>query len=147
MYAYGVKTSNNPGFQTIQVAVNDIIRATGLRRNTPQHILDKCFGTSLTDFARDSVIIDGKKEMQMRDWTTTEIYDRLFKIRTTRLELKVKGTFMRFFADEWNKFDPESRKSMASFTIDQLKVFLKNRRRLQYDDSIYDQYFWIDLRE
>ena len=147
VYAYGVKTSNNPGFQTIQVAVNDIIRATGLRRNTPQHILDKCFGTSLTDFARDSVIIDGKKEMQMRDWTTTEIYDRLFKIRTTRIELKVKGTFMRFFADEWNKFDPESRKSMAGFTIDQLKVFLKNRRRLQYDDSIYDQYFWIDLRE
>ena len=145
VYAYGVKTSNNPGFQTIQVAVNDLIRATGLRRNTPQHILDKCFGTSLTDFARDSVIIDGKKEMMMREWT--DIYCRLYKIRTTRLELTVKGTFMRFFANEWNSFDQESRKLMAGFSIDQLKVFLKNRRRLSYENTIYDQYFWIDLRE
>ena len=145
VYAYGVKTSNNPGFQTIQVAVNDIIRATGLRRTTPQHILDKCFGTSLTDFARDSVIIDGVKEIKKRKWEN--VYDRLFKIRTSRLELTVKGTFMKFFAEEWNKFDLESRTLMAKFDIIQLKAYLKKNRRLQYDESIYQEYFWIDLHE
>ena len=83
----------------------------------------------------------------MRDWTDTEIYGRLFKIRTIKLELAVKGTFMRFFADTWNSFDQESRELMAGFNIIQLKAFLKNRRRRIYDDTIYDQYFWIDLRE
>ena len=36
---------------------------------------------------------------------------------------------------------------MAKFDIIQLKAFLKKNRRLQYDESIYENYFWIDLRE
>lgn len=145
VYAYGVKTSRNPGFQKVQVAVNDLIRATGLRPNTPQHVLDKCLGTSLTDFALHSVIIDGKKELIERN-LEPDIYDRIHKIRTTDIEFSVQGTFMNFFAEKWNNFDRNERQVMAELDITKLKDYLKKKRVLTYEADIFTNYYWIDLR-
>ena len=146
IYAYGFKTTRNPGFEKVQVAYNNLFRATGLRASTPQRALNICFGTSLENFARHSVINDGFKMMRHHDIVITEVLDR----RTNSIRhngiFAVDGTFMHFFARKFNEFDLENRKKLASFSeLGQIKAHLKKLRSLDYDKKVYDDYYWISL--
>ena len=144
VYAYGLKQTQNPAFNSIRTVVNTLIRATGLRHNTPQEILDKCFGTTLEDFALHGVIINGLKQIKLQK---LDVFGRLNKIRTTDGALAIKGTFMNFFASKWNQLGTDTKREILEFTdIKQIKNYLKQKRKLTYDNSIYENYYWICLR-
>ena len=116
IYAYGFKTTRNPGFEKVQVAYNNLFRATGLRASTPQAALNSCFGTSLENFARHSVINDGFKMMKHHDIVITDVLDRTSCIRPNGI-FAVDGTFMNFFARKFNEFDLENRKKLLSVIL------------------------------
>ena len=142
IYAYGEKPSGlNKSFERIQVAVNDLIRATGLVPSTPKRILNRCLGTKLVDFVKQQIICDGLKQLK---FTNENPFDRCNQIRLSG-NFRVAGTFMFKFRTVWNELDAETRKQFLEIPIDSVKAILKKRRILEYDRSIYDEYKWRDL--
>ena len=151
IYAYGFKQTRNEAFDKVQVAVNHLFRATGLRSSTPQRLLDKCFGTSLENFATQCVIIDGFKLVEHLN--LTEIYDRNNRIRR-RGVFAVADTFAEFFAIKFNGLDSDKRNKLVDtdkkittqkHKLESMKNYLKSLRKLDFDESIHANYFWISL--
>ena len=147
VYAYGFKQTRNEAFEKVQVAINNLFRATGLRQNTPVQVLDKCFGTSLTDFATHRVLLDGFKLIDHYNLDRTEIFGRFNKIRLANNVFSEKDTFMAFFAMKFNNLDQDLRTKLINFNgILPMKNHLKSLRKLEYDHTIHENYYWISLR-
>ena len=151
IYAYGFKQTRNEAFDRVQVAVNHLFRATGLRASTPQWALDKCFGTSLEKFATQCVIIDGFKLVEHLN--LTDLYDRTNKIRPRGVFAQT-GTFSEFFAIKFNGLDTETRLKLIDVDkkitdskkkTESMKSYLKSLRKLDFDETIHTNYYWISL--
>ena len=151
IYAYGFKQTRNEAFDRVQVAVNHLFRATGLRASTPQWALDKCFGTSLEKFATQCVIIDGFKLVEHLN--LTDIYHRNNKIRP-RDVFAQPGTFSEFFAIKFNGMDTDTRTKLIDIDtkitnskkkLESMKSYLKSLRKLDFDETIHTNYYWISL--
>lgn len=133
----------NVSFKRVRTRVNDLIRATGLRNTTPQEVLDKCLGTNLVQFARQGVICDGLKLIEIMKINP---FVRLNKINSTGF-FAVPGSFFRKFRLIWNNLTQEIRDKLLSLKHKQRKELLKNERKLIYNSQIYDDYKWQDYFE
>ena len=126
----------------IKVKVNTVIRATGLRSDTPVHILEKCMGVDVIVFAEHAIILNGLKAIRFE---SLEPFDRVCKIRPNDC-FGVFGTMKNRFMRIWNDLDIEKRKLYRNMEIDKLKSVLKSERTLTYTDSIFTEYKWISLK-
>lgn len=122
-------------FHKISVAVNNILRATGLRNTTPQIELGRVLGTNLKNFARSGLIINGIKNMQHFGLT----FDRVNSIRQRRSN----HSYMQKFIAEWNKLPDYLRKKLRfAKSLSSCKEILKKERKLEYNLNIHRQYKW-----
>lgn len=141
VYVYGEKRSgSNDQFKRIQVKINDMIRATGLTNTTPQNVLDKCLGTNLEKFAEQGVICDGLKMLKFHKINP---FDRTNKIRLDQ-PFSTPGTYLYKFRELWNNLDTDLRNEYKDLKPNQVKVRLKERRKLKYEPEIFEQYKWFN---
>ena len=118
----------------IQVAVNKCLRATGLLITTPQTCLDIVLGTSLQNFVFQQIIMTGLKNLGPN---FSECLDRTFNFRSPY----VIGTYMHTFSKLWNSSHLEFKLhviKLKKFSL--IKNFIKERRKLSFQDSIYTTY-------
>lgn len=101
LYAYD-SHSNDKLYNKIKVLVNDLIRATGLDAQTPSWALDKCLGTSLDDFVRSCVVLNGLKIAR----NIPGFFDRTYSIRRRFSP----GTYLEKFKDIWLRMPYRKRK-------------------------------------
>ena len=119
IYAYGTSSQ----FISIRTLVNKVLRATGLRFDVSQEILDKCLGCNLTRFARDAVLLNGFKIL-----SKDTDYDRLSKIRSKF----PPGSYLHFYSKLWNNLDLQTRKKYLQMELKTFKNNLKNSRKLKF---------------
>ena len=132
---------HNTMFDKIRVKINQLLRATGLERKTPQRILNVVFGTSLEDFADQGIIVNGLKILtkNLNPSVIEEVFDRTAKLRTTQ----VSKTYLQAFRTKWNKLHINDRKKILGFkNFKQVKNFLKNKRKISFDAKIFEKYKW-----
>ena len=130
-------------FDKVRVKVNQLLRATGLERKTPQTDLNKVLGTSLEDFADQGIIVNGLKILTKNMDTDVigQVFDRTAKLRNTQ---KSK-TYLQAFRNKWNKLDIKDRKKILDFkNFKQVKNYLKKMRKIPFDEKIYEKYKWKD---
>ena len=127
-------------FKKIQIKVNDLVRATGLRNTTHRFDLNKVLGTSLTDFAKQGVITNGLKQMKANNWT----FQRPSSIRRQF----PANSFMHKSRELWNEQKIADREKIlklyAKGKFKAIGSFLKSRRKLKYDPKIHIKNAWID---
>ena len=134
---------NHAMFDKIRVKINQLLRATGLERKTPQRELNKVLGTSLEDFADQGIIVNGLKILtkNMNPSVIDEVFDRTAKLRTTQ----ISKSYLQAFRHKWNKIEIKDRKRILNFkNFKQVKSFLKNKRKLPFDEKVYEKYKWKD---
>lgn len=90
----GYSSNEKNELKKIQVATNNILRATGLCNTTPQLELDRVFGTNLRNFALQGLITNGIKNIHTYNLT----FDRTNSIRQRRTH----HIYMNKFITEWN---------------------------------------------
>lgn len=131
----GYSTQEQKEFSKIQIAVNNILRGTGLRNTTPQFELDKVLGTTLKNFARQGLITNGLKNMQ---------YFKLFFDRTDKIRQRVTdNTYMSKFIPEWNLLPGFIRKKLRfAKSLKACKEILKRERTLNYENRIHVEFKW-----
>ena len=153
IYVYGESDTNqqdsksglNKQFERCLVKINDVFRATGLRQDTPKHILDKCMGCNIEQFCKDSVIIDGLKALEFEN---LDPFGRQSKIKPNGAFYgAIRGTFKNKFMRLWNLLEQSDRESFRTMRIEQVKAVFKKRRKLTYESSIYDTYEWRSLNQ
>lgn len=123
--------------------MNNLIRATGLRRTTPKHILNQVLGTDLTDFVKQSIIINGMKSMH-----TFGIVFHSTKAKGWHVKGTVfKGTYMECFKKTFNKMEAQDREKIVSMNYDfkRIKYFLKTKRKKKYVKTIHTDFKWVDF--
>ena len=127
-------------FKKIQIKINDLLRATGLRNTTHRFDLNKVLGTSLTDFAKQGVIMNGLKQMRINKWS----FQRPSSVR----KIFPPNSYMHKFKEVWNSQAQKDReKIIALFEKNKFKSigsFLKSRRKIKYDPSVHIKNAWID---
>ena len=128
-YGYGSKLA----LKDILVITNKLIRATGLSNKTPQTFLNKFFGTSIENFVRDCIVLNGLKIGKSKN-----LFDRIAKIRFTE-----PNTYMSKFKDIWNSFPIDRRKLFLRLEIDKVKNILKKERRLTFSINDFIKYKWF----
>ena len=126
-------------FEKIKVKVNDLLRGTGLRRDTPQWLLDRTLGTTLSDFADQGIIISGLK--LYRD-PADSFFDRTKK---TRAQFPI-GSFGAYFAKTWNNLPKKTRINILSEkSIYKIKKILKTERKLDFNARQHLKYKWVSF--
>ena len=136
---------NNRLMDKIKVKVNDVFRATGLRKNTPVYILEKCMGVDILKFAEHAIILNGLKAIRFESDDHEDIFDRISKIRPKGI-FNVFGTLKNRFMRVWNDLEHDKRTMYKTLEIDKIKDILKKERTLFYDDSIFKDYKWVSLK-
>ena len=127
-------------FHKIKVKVNDILRATGLRKDTPQEVLDKVLGTNLKEFVEHSIIINGLK----MHWKKPDFFDRSQGIRSRFAYDSYSGAFVEL----WNLLSRRDRKKILKLpNIKAIKRFLRKKRRKKYNIKIHTDYKWTNVYE
>ena len=145
-------------FDRVRVKVNELLRATGLRRTTPCEVLDQVLGTNLYEFVKQGIIMNGLKSL---DYTVTderilfhgknlrgdgdqEYFDRTDEIRARY----APGSYMGTFVEIWNDLDSKVRRDILSKkSFSAMKNYLKNRRKIGIKyDAVLSQYYWIDYK-
>ena len=135
---------NNKLMDKIKVKVNDVFRATGLRKSTPVHVLEKCMGVDIITFAEHAVILNGLKAIRFES-LDQDCFDRISKIRPKGI-FNVFGTMKNRFMRIWNDLEHSKRTIYRNLEIDKLKDILKKERTLKYDESIFTEYKWVSLK-
>ena len=132
-----------PNFERIRVKVNELLRATGLRRTTPCEVLDQVLGTNLKKFTLQCLIMDGIKTIDM---TLEEYLDERTDLIRHRY---AHNTFMTSFVEYFNLLDKETRQFLKSRkNYEQMKNHLKTKRKLDIKfDEVFQKYHWIDFNE
>ena len=131
---------SNRLFDKIQVKVNDVLRATGLRKNTPSNILHQVLGTSLADFADHCIIVNGLKMY----WKDKKIFGRTGNIK----KRFAYNSYSNCFVLTWNDLESKYRKKILKLpNIKAVKRFLKKLRRKKYKEEIHTEYKWIDFSD
>ena len=146
-------------FDRVRVKVNELIRATGLRRTTPCEVLDQVLGTNLHDFVIQGIIMNGLKSLDhtitdegivfhgvnLNDDEDEGYFDRTDQIRARY----APGTYMGTFVQVWNDLDKKVRRDLLmKKNFEQIKNYLKNRRKIKDIklDVILSKYYWIDYK-
>ena len=144
VYAYDTPCKKH--FQSIRVAVNDLLRATGLRKETPQWALDQVLGTNLEEFAKQGIVMNGIKRLDS-DLPThmprqnSDMLRPNFNIRLNQAEKSYISNFERI----WNEFCENDQIEILSKieNLESVKTMIKDNRKLDYDPSIHQQYKWV----
>ena len=130
-------------FNKIRVEVNNILRATGLRFDTPSTVLDQVFGTNLLKFAHQGIIVNGLK-MLHDDPSNFGRQNVIVNLRRF-----TPNTYMHKFANMWNfDFSGQDRRDIMKFKFNfsSIKNFLKKKRKLKRPSSTHVDYKWVDMR-
>ena len=131
---------SNRLFDKIQVKVNDVLRATGLRKNTPSNILHQVLGTSLADFADHCIIVNGLKMF----WSDKNMFGRSGTIR----KRFAYNSYSNCFVLTWNDLDKKHKKKILNLpNIKAVKRFLRKLRKKKYKEEIHTEYKWIDFSD
>ena len=134
---------SDKNFNRIRVEVNNILRATGLRFDTPSKILDQVFGTNLLEFAHQGIIVNGLK--MLCDDPSNFGRNNLI----TELKRFTPNTYLYNFANIWNlDFSSKQRREIMKldFNFTSIKNLLKKKRTFEYSRSIHVDYKWVDMR-
>ena len=114
------------------MAVNKVLRATGLIITTPRSCLDIVLGTSLKAFVFQQIIMTGLKNIgpNFSEWL-----DRTKNFRTPY----VKGTYMHTFSKLWNSSHLEFKLHVLKLKkFQNIKNFIKSRRTLVFQEYIFE---------
>ena len=144
VYAYDTPCKKH--FKSIKVVVNELLRATGLRRETPQWALDQVLGTTLEDFAIQGVVMNGIKRLDsdLPTHMPRQNSDSLrpnFHIRLNQANKCYVSNFERI----WNEYcQDEQIEILAKIeNLNSVKSHIKKNRILEYDPSIHNDYKWV----
>lgn len=139
----GYDGDSEKNFNKIRVEVNNILRATGLRFNTPSTELDKVLGTNLHKFALQGIIVNSLKLL----YDDPSNFGRQHVIQNLRRFSP--NTYLYKFSQIWNfDFSSKQRRDIMkfNFNFNSIKNHLKKERKLEYSTSIHTDFKWVDMR-
>ena len=143
-------------FHKIKTATNKMIRATGLRIETPQFALNSVLGTDLEEFAKQGVVLNGIKRLKsnlaahMPRQNIDPANSRSMRA-SFNIQLKeVADNYMSNFEKVWNDYSESEQIQILSKIenfdrkpLESVKNLLKGWRKLGYDPKIHEDFKYV----
>ena len=142
-YLFLLRAYSQNEYNRVKPKIYDLLRATGLRKDTPRPILDQVLGQSVDSLCDHQIICTALKELDRCDGLST-VFDRTAKLR----KHFPNGTFFKAFQLLWHDFPAKTRKLiLKKRSITGIKNWLKSERKLKPNlATIFKNYKWLSLK-
>ena len=142
-YLFLLRAYSQKEYDRVKPKIYDLLRATGLRKDTPRSILDQVLGQNIDTLCDHQIICTALKELNKNGDLST-VFDRTAKLR----KHFPNGTFFKSFQLIWHDFSAKTRKLiLKKKNITGIKNWLKSERKLKPNlVEIFSSYKWHSLK-